>query len=779
MAGNIDWTFVASMSLDGLESYLDAWTDVVDGIDDSAEDLATANSRLAAAFDGCGASALYSPGAEAALAQGSGLSDRMSDARTEAVAVKEVVDYALGELKRLKNEFTDAVDRINGTAGEYGTGTYQVSLALGEVRAPAIPEDLRNAPGGREYWADAHDGRAAAFTAELDDLVGQIADIDADTAAWLANNSSNLADFNPAPDEETPSVRASEDAARQAAELLTGGEDGVVDDAEIAAANEILAEHTDDPVFATALLTDLGPQGLLDTTSDIALTIGEDGKPVCGDGTVDAMYRHMGDILATGTDPDNEPHVSPEWIEGLMAAGRTEQTEHGVDAVEYQLYGYQELAPILAHGTYDPDFIVPITEHMITLDAQLSNDLAEWPDPHAQTGLWPPNFDRDLAANPVNAGLLACDHNPQAATELFSHTGSDPTSYPDFDGNPARVPDPLEYIMSTACSADHRPELPYDIIDADIAGGAIEAACTGVRSSTDPSTVDVWPHHTSAMVAVTERVMDLVAADPSKFEGPDSVRGAMVDNFADIVGNYAVDIYRAYASENEVSAEWFPQPHGELLDLGNFSRPESPGPGLTQFLQVIGHDPSSMARVMGSMEAVMAEALPFALDGEESIGTATQPCGRVVAELTHGYFEGIRDENTFDVPKDFGADGLSLVKEGTKYVAGKTIGSIPLVGDELGFLSGYVIDALFGGPEGRIQQETLIDQAEFGRQVSQQLAEIDDAWVYEALARAGVPEDDWDGAASIVVDQLMDGFWGRPLDWPRDGDGNLVTGDED
>lgn len=464
--------------------------------------------------------------------------------------------------------------------------------------------------------------------------------------------------------------------SNRAVHLLNGGEDGELSPEELDEFIEIVAERADNPVFATTLMNDLGPTGLTTGLADVVFGA-YDNDPTYDTFTADQvnrMYEALGITLATATDPTNEHHVDEEWIADLMNLGGSEVT---TSDGHWRVNGYELLAPALPQGQYHEDFLVPVTEHMIAIDAS-----GNWSNSPPLTQIAAANPDGDYGSNPVNWALVAIDNNPEAAIDLFDGGG---TGLADIDGvnlgDVEPVEDPFEYLMGRA----GEPGVHTTTISPDLLGNALESATTGV--STNPAYVpDTPPVHTSRMASLADRLIDHVASNPDEFtSGPKS---QMLDNFGAITAAYIDDFHQAMGSDG--TEAWAVDNLGADLSLG------SPGNEdlASDWLRIIGHDQGATAEVWGASEGLMYNQLESVLGRDDNlVGEAFEMHGRVTGALTVGSLDAIAD-GVYQEAADHNAV-IDLFAEGAKYGAGVGAGIAtgnPFVGAGVSQVTGYGVD---------------------------------------------------------------------------------------
>ncbi|WP_100447833.1 hypothetical protein [Glycomyces xiaoerkulensis] len=463
--------------------------------------------------------------------------------------------------------------------------------------------------------------------------------------------------------------------ADRAVDLLNGGADGEMSPEELDEFNELVSERSDNPVFATTLMNELGPDGYTEALADVALDVyGHGGNE--SDFTpeqVDAFYEAMGVSLATATDTDNPQHVDEEWVTGLMNFG-----DENIATVDGNAYGYQLLGPALEHGEYHSDFIVPVTDHILAMD---NGDVPYFDS--STTGL-----ERGLGSpfshSPVNSALTALDNSPEAALDFFTESG---TRLDHMDGvglehaNP--VDDPMDYLMDAADDAGRY----MDYIDPNLVGNALEAGATGISTS-DEFDPDNPPHQTPQMSMLADRVIETVTDDPDRFTT--GGLNEMTDNFGGITASYIDDFQRSMASDPD-SDMWIDS-GGDLSSIAGDQ--ELAG----EWLKVVGHDEGGMSQVWGASEALMYDQMTNAADNHDgqssnAYNESFELHGRLTGALTVGALEGIADGVYQEQSDQNGA--VDRFAEGAKYgasVAGGAATGNPFSGAAIGQGAGYGID---------------------------------------------------------------------------------------
>lgn len=530
---------------------------------------------------------------------------------------------------------------------------------------------------------------ATAFNERIADVLKRAGKLDAEFVRNLTMVAELDRRFDASFNPDGGGDLAARDDAERVSQLLRGGKDHKVSESELAQANQLLERHADNDVFATTLMTELGPKGLLTVSGDIAFRFGSDDDPADDRLALDAQ-RQLGAALATATDPDNPSHVSPEWMAELREQGATPYLvgDRDVPGGFRETSGYSVLAPMLTHGEFDTAFITPVAKHMLALDATGM----DWSSPQGPDPLL--GHDR-VAVNPVNGVLVALDHSPEAAADFFSDKdgGERFPAYPFGSGAVEEVDDPLRYVLESANDHGSGNGVP---IDADLTGNAIEAAATGMSSEPDGSTP---PPRTPAMTGIAQQTMEYATAHPEQFVGVDADKAGMVDNFGGITAAYIEDFHLDKQSEHFDLLE--PSAGNAHLDLDRDVTGSDHDLG-DAWLKLVGHDEVGSATVWAASEQLAQAEMGKLVDlgGVEKgqqFNEIFEMHGDVTGKLTSGGLEGIRDD-AFAAAEDKNAV-LDGVKKGASIGAGVAIGATGWglgTGTVAAESANVGLDALFG-----------------------------------------------------------------------------------
>ncbi|MCP2355221.1 hypothetical protein HD597_002241 [Nonomuraea thailandensis] len=172
----------------------------------------------------------------------------------------------------------------------------------------------------------------------------------------------------------------------QAAQAVSWAEAAARGDAGAAERLAAYAGWMGDPRFATALIEQLGPQGL--ATLPAAMGTRVRHALNAGDGSAEAVRRRnrdvlslLGKALATATDPSKSAHVNRRFLEELKRQGRAEIQVPGMRG-QMTVHGYWSLGQILAAApeeAFSEAFMTTIGQDMIRWDRDFLKKNGEWP----------------------------------------------------------------------------------------------------------------------------------------------------------------------------------------------------------------------------------------------------------------------------------------------------------------------------------------------------------------------------------------------------------------
>nr|WP_312892772.1 DUF6571 family protein [Allostreptomyces psammosilenae] len=464
--------------------------------------------------------------------------EQLTAACTEATAIEDTLRWAAEEIGRLRTEMEAVVSDV-AAAG----------LTLesnGDITWNVPPEAWRQDPEQAERTNQEFAASAGALRAEMDRILGDAAAVDDEAATKLREHSAG---------QDGVSFNASAIGDRQAlAELRRAleltGRGAELSPEEFEELNSLLEGNADDPAFATALMNQLGPQGLLNYYSLM-------GSAQWGQTTDDPEYiewysnmhdlqQNLGALLAAATNTEGVPHVDAAWVTDLTLLGDDQFDVLEPTGTEWpnRPYGYQILSNLMRTGEYDPAFLLPVAEGMTAFEA---GDPTAWQPGRGDGGFSGAiilNFSGDSddwGYDPMTGLMTALSNSPQAATAFFA----DETPIALRDGGEATN---LEYFLS-------QRQYPQDVRSMwdeqegvsefparDAFGNALQAATTGYPPGVSPENGGYL--RTEQTAAIMDRVVDLVADDATRVHPETS------DSFAEMGRAYIDQFNNVLASES-------------------------------------------------------------------------------------------------------------------------------------------------------------------------------------------------------------------------------------
>lgn len=689
MNDTMGWRQLYDLKLDALEECQAAWARTAEVAGEAEDDADRGIERLSAAMGEFDDAAWNSRGKEAAKSRGSALRNRFDEAGTEANAVSAVLTGAVDRLREVRTSFRDYVDSIESddSASSQGGGNYVVDIDKQLVHPPTPPPEVAQHPDAVPHWDVIYREDAASYRNVLEEILAEARDIDDNVCGWLLNHSANHTEFNGEAIEEVPSVREAKEAADEAVDkiedALAGGD---LSDDEIAEINDQLASYEDNPYFAHQLMDRLGPNGLADLAG---LAQGDPtGSGPSEEG--EELLDKLGGMLATGTDPSNEPHLGEEWNEQFRQLGVEEITvgEGGDD--QYTTYGYEALAPLLGRGDeFHPDFIVPVSEHLLGLTA------------HTAEGQYPA----------FEAALTGLGHSPDAAREFFS-PGAREDGYPGYhpDEITPTVDDPLDYFINDCTDVG--------IIHPEIVGGALEAAATGFPPGSDLEEV-MNSETTPEEAEFTNRLVEMVSENSERFKGevPDEhFPSGLIDNLGNITAAHASEFYRDYLPNPD--HDWVPR-GGASLDLAGHN---------DEWMSVLGHSEYASAITAGSVGTVAEDAALDASLYAEGSEVETVDALMGYADVISGLGVGADEAMTEEVLQS--VEDKDELKSDISAVTGPF--------DKHGIV-GPVLDHMIDTNPRTVHNELLNLYEESGEKRNEQFFEAIDPWIEELAGNADNP----------------------------------------
>ncbi|WP_037571334.1 hypothetical protein [Phaeacidiphilus oryzae] len=508
-------------------------------------------------------------------------------AAAQLTAARTQIDAAFDETSALAKALRDAHDQFascQATLHQIQRDAQSQGLTIsadGGRITWTIPPDLPHNRGVHDDYQQSMTQAADGIAARIKAVLQQASDADQAAAAALTRDAgTDQQQFN-----AKPVGGIAEEEAQQAADLARQGNN--LSDAQVAQLDALLKAHANDPAFATAFYSDLGPKGALTFWGQLSEgstgTLQPDQQRLA---VLKDLQAQLGTSLACATDTQNWPHLSDQWEAGLRAAGAQRIPLAGPDEFNYQPYGYQILGSILRTGSYDPHFLDPVAEHITQLTQKNPDMWAEAapmpPAPDVKTNL----LGGGSGFNPVTGVLEGLGHSPAAATDFFHN----PETLYNSDGTPTGHTAPNGYL-NFLTDSDKNPLLP-DTTSRDpqtmaaarndeptALGHALEAATRGVPWDAGNGTP--LPPHTAATDDVMNQVVNTFGGNPALVQGSGAPFAAMNGSLAHMTASYIGDVDRAVNT-----------PSGD--QLGVFGTPA----GLNQnntihLLDTLGRDPNA------------------------------------------------------------------------------------------------------------------------------------------------------------------------------------------
>ncbi|MFC4035027.1 hypothetical protein ACFO3J_26670 [Streptomyces polygonati] len=190
--------------------------------------------------------------------------------------------------------------------------------------------------------------------------------------------------------------------------------------AALARLNDLMARNRGDSEFATSLLRQLGPRGLLNLLGKLA-AMGHYDHSKGALPQVRTAQRGLSSLLAQATDPASPHHLDAGWTQALdTAAGRSVPVTPYLDVT-----GYQLLEPLLGNpgAHFSTPFLTTFGRDLLAYERSSPGGKPPWANPlvnRPMTNLISPG---DAGYDPMVGLLEALGRNREAATELLDPHG--------------------------------------------------------------------------------------------------------------------------------------------------------------------------------------------------------------------------------------------------------------------------------------------------------------------------------------------------------------------
>ncbi|MDQ4110513.1 MAG: hypothetical protein M3306_05355 [Actinomycetota bacterium] len=652
--------------------------------------------------------------ADAATLRHDKLTEGLNDMAAPVAEVINVLDQIAPQVKSAKAAAKSAYEAISGKG-------YKVEVASSATVATSPPakadEDMS------EEEAESIKRQVEEFQRDLLDALQKAERADADLAAVLTSATKNQFDGGTGSIQQAglpPELRGLSDEEiaqkmvanpkeydgylgaltpeQQAALGQAIGErgndirndtDGIETD-QIEDFTTLLDAYGEDPEVSTGFLNEVGPKGLLELNARAALE---------GDGEGDEAYatamrdlqQGLGATLAAGThnignhDPGSLSHVSDDWQQDLLTAGKKE-IELGDGAT---IRGFQALAPLLSEGkAYDPEFLSSTGEAMLDYER-----IWDWEEDRGgpwrsggfgstarldYTDGWGPKD--TLGRDPITGLLRGLEDNPEASRQFFSDSATDK------DGKGTN----LDYLLYEREDENRwipdgeNPSHKSPLTGLESLGGALEAATIG--EGADQRSVSI--------------VEDLVNSSYDRFDGSDDkfsttdfVPKELREDFANITSRYMGSVHH----ELGVNPGGGDTTDGYVFDDARFNTSGEPGDASRSarfWLAELAKDDVGREQMRVASNSWMADQLSRSLDG---IGDPSEVRDELVPAVTANYNalgaidfgasaavaeESLSADERHNARVDLGVNAVS-----------KALGATPVGSNPAG---GFLLDQLLG-----------------------------------------------------------------------------------
>ncbi|GAA4664948.1 hypothetical protein GCM10023324_14690 [Streptomyces youssoufiensis] len=403
---------------------------------------------------------------------------------------------------------------------------------------------------------------------------------------------------------------------------------------ELAEFQQLMQSGAKDPEFAVEFYREMGAKDALrfQAQLSIAASSGDDKTRL---ELAQSIQKDMGLALATATGPSTDKddahaslregraYLGKEWINDLKEAG-TQPLSVGLDHA--QPVGYQVLASLLQHGTYDRSFLNPIAQDTVTLERKG----ATWPvaDPHQGSQHFGLNLTHKKTPgwDPMTGLLEAFGRSPEASAAFFNgSTGGGNSDLKRLSN--------LDFFLSEDSGRKWLPDKTSGLTNPDdesripakqALGHALESATTGRPYGDDGPLLP----HTREQADVFEKVVRELGSDPHPIQHDGSL-APLVPSLGNMSAEYMYDIQRSMAWPG--GSQHFEHVGAEA----NLSYKE--GDALEAFLQAVAENPEAYGTVTTAQQTVTTEAIRRAMadaDGRTLADAAVRAAmpGAIVAD---------------------------------------------------------------------------------------------------------------------------------------------------
>ncbi len=530
---------------------------------------------------------------------------QLRTAGDEANDVYNLLNDALGK-------FTDAQNRLKTIDNQVSDPHSSVRFDSDHNVVLKDPQDAEKDPAAARYMYEA----VNEFNDSIKKILKDATDAD-EALYWALNQDPNGSDqgfnedaYHSIADAEQARQNAIQDAD-QAVKLAQLGPKLTSD--QLAQLNQLLSEHTGDPVFGAEFATKLGAANTLNFWAK--LTDPSDNPALSNE--TDDLKHLQGNLSLTLADATRYDSSSMrDWENQIVQLGSqpidSSTTSHPL--------GFQVMSNLMRFGNYDSSFLQRYGDALSKEDQKFKIDPSNhngttWLDVQNNSTL---NFFGSDQSDPMNGFMEALGHNPEAATEFL------------------KSDDHFKYLTQERFWAADTMGTDHVSGYADL-GHALVAATLG-RPYDLPDDI---MHKTTDGAHIANEIVALYANNPHLLK---QQRG-IGDSLGAIAGGYIGDIDIALQDghyANLFSNSQSPQ----MLHIGRLDT--------IHFLSTLGQDPDAYAAVSHAQRAFTLNALtanpPTALDPKLPNDDNAAPIVR-----TGAYVQGLIDKSRIDQAKSYGA----------------------------------------------------------------------------------------------------------------------------
>ncbi|NYI06558.1 DUF6571 family protein [Allostreptomyces psammosilenae] len=566
--------------------------------------------------------------------------EQLTAAATEARAIGDSLEHLAGRLGACQSRLREIEEEIS--AADY------IQLhSDGSISWEVDDTVRRNDPDLYQSTITETQRRAEEFHERLTALLSEAADYDEEVASALrAHVEERTLDFN---GQAVGDMIALQEAEMVAAWIQQGYD---ISPEAFTAMNEWLARNGRDPVFATALMNELGPDGLMEyyTQMSLGATL-QDGDETYLRNMAN-LQENLGVALAVATHGDSGPRVADAWVNQLMEAG-----DDRFPGGRNSPLGFQVLANLMRTGEYDPAFVQTVGNRMVEFE---NGDPGVWEDGRAN---WSGHDDyiqmnfigeessagrntADWGYDPMTGLMHALAHSPEASTGFFTDT--EPT-------------DNLAYFLQQRqWPSDGAPDAPVPVdgtAGQDAFAHALRVGATGYEvPSTDPDAPP--PMRTPEMAALFERTIGLTS-DPASV----NVTANMMDSFGELGAAYVDDLNFAINGEQTMEGSYYGS------EASRQSAHATPGQDAAlNFISMLGTHPDSHATMNMAQQMYTSSLVQQMVPGFDA-STPLDQAPLVSAVTTNGTVQGLLAAS---MAEQAGSDAAAAAEEANQSLAQRT-----------------------------------------------------------------------------------------------------------